>query len=191
MFLNLKVFAGTLPYAHSNLILSSLLTGHNCCAALFSTYEIPPVDEVSLYEIKQRVRVPTPFWLIEHLIKRFVTKNCVSFREPTGQRKMQRGSVGSGRRGWGTAGILGPEAWLRPREEPGQGRMLQPPHHSTPPRTQVSKWLSTLKLTNVWFQLVLSTWLVRYLAQHFLIFSIYGWCSFDYSFFQVWRRRGK
>lgn len=35
-------------------------------------------------------------------------------------------------------GTLEPEAWPQPQEGLGQHRMLQPPHRSTPPHTQVS-----------------------------------------------------
>lgn len=69
-------------------------------------------------------------------------------RVPTGPWRMQRESVGSGRRGWDTAGTQGPGAWPQPQEEPGQLRTWQPPHHSTPLHTQVSTHTLTHTRTN-------------------------------------------
>lgn len=84
------------PYTHSNLIRSSLSVGQNCWAALFFACEIPPV-EVCLYEIKQLVRVPTPFRLMEHLIKTFVTKSCVCLSgSQQGCGRCREGASGAG-----------------------------------------------------------------------------------------------
>lgn len=80
----------------------------------------------------------------------------VCFRVPTGPWRMQKGSVGNGKKGWGPVGTPGPGAWPRPLEELGQLRTLQPPPHSTPTHTQVSIYRHRLV-----FQALLFNWMVK------------------------------
>lgn len=113
-------------------------------------------------------------------------------------------------------GTLEPEAWPQPQEGLGQHRMLQPPHRSTPPHTQVSILLDEYLIISggemqPW-DLVSAFTVILFVSKPFrlgnqsvfcLVFlynttckhgsigsPVYSW-SCCYCLFKVWRRREK